>query len=228
MLRNVYLEGELGEKFGHKMTVDVPTVQDVFRLLDANGMKIKEHLVEAVEKEIDYHIDIAGEELEYKEELLLPLEKGDITITPIPKGSKGAFKVIAAIVIIAVAWNLGGAQLFANLAAGAPIGAGGWATIGALMVGSSLLQIGIAEMMMPDPATDNDQESSYLFNGAEQNVIEGDPVPVLYGRLKVPGQPINFEVTNASAASGSNLYFSASGSWQASSGGTPLIVTHQR
>ena len=228
MLRNVYLEGELGEKFGHKLTVNVPTVQDVFRLLDANGMKIKEHLIESVEKEIDYHIDIAGEELEYQEELLLPLEKGDITITPIPKGSKGVIKVIAAIVIIVVAWQIGGPAALEALMSGAALGAEGWAVLGAMMVVATLLQVGIAEMMMPDPATDNDQESSYLFNGAEQNVIEGDPVPVLYGRLKIPGQPINFEVTNASATSGSNYYFSPSGSWQAGSGGTPTIVTWQR
>ena len=47
--------------------------------------------------------------------------------------------------------------------------------------------------MAPDPSVDSDQEQSYLFNGQEQNVIEGDPVPVLYGRLRVPGQIINFE-----------------------------------
>ena len=56
---------------------------------------------------------------------------------------------------------------------------------------------GLTEMMMPDPATDGDQESSYLFNGAEQNIIEGDPVPVLYGHLRVPGQPISFDVISS-------------------------------
>ena len=53
---------------------------------------------------------------------------------------------------------------------------------------------GLAQIMAPDPATDADQEESYLFNGSEQNIVEGDPVPVLYGRLRVPGQPVNFEV----------------------------------
>ena len=54
-------------------------------------------------------------------------------------------------------------------------------------------------MMAPDPATDGDQESSYLFNGAEQNIIQGDPVPVLYGQLRVPGQPISFEIAGVNA-----------------------------
>jgi predicted phage tail protein len=56
--------------------------------------------------------------------------------------------------------------------------------------------MGVAEMMAPDPATDSDQEQSYLFNGSEQNVIEGDPLPLLYGRLRIPGQPVNFEIQN--------------------------------
>ena len=53
-------------------------------------------------------------------------------------------------------------------------------------------------MMAPDPSTDSDQESSYMFNGAEQNVIEGDPVPVLYGHLRIPGQPISFDSISSS------------------------------
>ena len=61
----------------------------------------------------------------------------------------------------------------------------------------NLAMTGLTEMMAPDPEGDKDQQSSYNFNGLEQNVIEGDPVPVLYGRLQVPGQPVNFEVTNA-------------------------------
>ena len=59
-------------------------------------------------------------------------------------------------------------------------------------------------MMAQDPSVDADQEESYLFNGQEQNIIEGDPVPVLYGKLEVPGQPINFELSNFAPDSNSN------------------------
>ena len=51
--------------------------------------------------------------------------------------------------------------------------------------------------MAPDPSTDNQQDESYLFQGAGQTIVEGDPVPVLYGKLRVPGRPISFEVKNA-------------------------------
>ena len=68
----------------------------------------------------------------------------------------------------------------------------------------NLALAGLMEMMAPDPSVDADQEESYLFNGREQNIIEGDPVPVLYGKLEVPGQPINFELSNFAPDSNSN------------------------
>jgi hypothetical protein len=76
---------------------------------------------------------------------------------------------------------------------------------------------GISQLMAPDPSTDADQEKSYLFNGAEQNIIEGDPVPVLYGRLRIPGQPVNFELTGITSSTGYGV--------TVGSGNTALIDT---
>ena len=47
-----------------------------------------------------------------------------------------------------------------------------------------------------DPAQDKTEngDESYLFNGNQQNIVSGDPVPVLYGRLRIPGQPCGFEI----------------------------------
>ena len=82
-------------------------------------------------------------------------------------------------------------------AMGAALGAGGLGGMLSLMalgMATNLAMAGISQMMAPDPSSDSDQEQSYLFNGAEQNIIEGDPVPLLYGRLRIPGQPIGFEI----------------------------------
>ena len=73
-------------------------------------------------------------------------------------------------------------------------GLGGMMSLMALGMATNLAMAGISQMMAPDPSSDSDQEQSYLFNGAEQNIIEGDPVPLLYGRLRIPGQPIGFEI----------------------------------
>tara|TARA_R110002020_G_scaffold145804_1_gene320038 strand:- start:9244 stop:9966 length:723 start_codon:yes stop_codon:yes gene_type:complete len=208
MQRNIYLEGDLGNKFGTHMSFNAPTVADAIKLIEVNNDDFRGYLIDAHEKGVGFHIDVAGEEIEYDEELFLPLHEGDVTITPVPAGAKGGGKILAAILIVTLLVVTGGAAAAALGPAGASGLAGflftGYGTTLALSIPGYLLagvavalaMSGLAEMMAPDPATDADQQTSYLFNGSEKNVIEGDPVPVLYGKLRVPGQPISFEISN--------------------------------
>ena len=207
MQRNIYLEGDLGNKFGTHMSFNAPTVADAIKLIEVNNDDFRGYLINAHEKGVGFHIDVAGEEIEYDEELFLPLHEGDVTITPVPAGAKGGGKILAAILIAVVAfYSMGSLIAAANMTvtAGGTIAMGSTALGTALTVAQyalygiavSLAMSGLAEMMAPDPATDADQQTSYLFNGSEKNVIEGDPVPVLYGKLRVPGQPVSFEISN--------------------------------
>tara|TARA_B100000214_G_scaffold373603_1_gene354277 strand:+ start:874 stop:1590 length:717 start_codon:yes stop_codon:yes gene_type:complete len=229
MERKLYLEGELADKYGHSMTVHAESVRDALRILEVNNPDFKQYLIDSTERGIDFGVEIAGEEIEYDDELLLPLTKGDITITAIPAGSGGGFKkVVLGLMLLAVV-------LFVPVAGASLVSAmqsfvlGGTLTAHAVIgfaltfTGLSLAMVGLQEMMIPDPATDNDQESSYLFNGAEQNLIEGDPVPVLYGRLQIPGQPVNFEVTNANPASSYGFGMYNRNQYGASGGGIPSV-----
>ena len=216
MLRNAYLHGELGDKFVPHFEIDCTTPAEVFRCLDANFGGVKEYFIEKAEEGVDYHIEVAGVELEYVEELLMDVKEGDIIITPVPAGSKGIGKILAAIAIIAVVVYTGGQALaLANASAamagtattavtvGSAIAATG--TLGMIAVGfaANLALVGLQEMMAPDPSVDTQtNDEAYLFNGSQQNIQSGDPVPVLYGRLKVPGQPISFEVIGESATQG--------------------------
>jgi len=236
MQRKLYLEGELGEKYGHSMTVHAESVSDALRLLDVNNPDFKEYMLNCSDRGVEFGVEIAGEEIEHEDEILLPIRTGDITVTAIPAGGGGGFKKVLTgiLIVMAVAFApylaAGGAQAglagaFAYVAGGgwiAGLAAAGWMGLAVAAVGVSIAMSGMQEMMAPDPATDNDQESSYLFNGAEQNLIEGDPVPVLYGRLQIPGQPVNFEVTNANPAS--SYYYGMYNRNQsgASGGGVPL------
>ena len=85
---------------------------------------------------------------------------------------------------------------------------------------------GIMELMAPDPATDQDGESSYLFNGSAQNIIEGDPVPVLYGKLRVPGQPVGFEMAGVNM--GVNTPYMRGGSSSSPEVTTGSVTTARR
>lgn len=200
MMRNIYLEGEMGHKFGTGFSMNAPAIKDVFSCLDANYSNFKSYLVECANNEIGFTIDVAGNQIDYNEELLIPFNEGDITITPVPHGSKGVGKILAAIAVIIVANILipggGIGPALKGMVGATELGAilKGVAALTAIGIATSLAMAGIMEMFAPDPSTDKDGESSYLFNGSAQNIIEGDPVPVLYGKLRVPGQPVGFEM----------------------------------
>tara|TARA_R110002073_G_scaffold2360_2_gene15983 strand:- start:7037 stop:7750 length:714 start_codon:yes stop_codon:yes gene_type:complete len=224
MMRSVYLEGEMGEKFGTGFQVNAPKVSDVLRCIECNHPSFKQYLIKCHEDNIGFEVDVANSKIDYTEELLMNLKEGDITITPLPAGSKsGGGKILAAIALIAIAvyaapllgtaaysttiTSASGTVIGTSTTAAAGLSAG---AIGAIQSGLGALAVnlgmaGITQLMAPDPATDGDQEQNYLFNGNQQNIVEGDPVPVLYGRLRVPGQPINFEVAGVQ----SNVYRTA-------------------
>jgi len=245
MLRNVYLEGEMGKLFTPHMRLKFSRPQDAVKAIDANFPTFRNYLIEKANDGTNFHIEVAGNELEQPEELLLIMEEGDVTITPIPAGSKsGAAKMFAAMVLIVITAGAaaaaggvvtGAGATGATVATGTAVTtAGGTAVVAgsgvagagtvasgfgaafagggsfgaalsyagstffgkmAIGIATNLAIAGIQQIMAPDPSTDGDQTESYLYNGSEQNIVSGDPVPVVYGRLRVPGQPISFEIT---------------------------------
>lgn len=214
MERKVYLEGVIAKKFGSEFTIYAESVADVWRCLNCNFPELREYLIECHEKNIGFLCKVGDKGLEDEEEMLLKMEKGDIFISPQPAGSKsGLGKILAAIAIVALVVYTGGQALaLANASAamagasttafsiGAAIGMTGTLGLMALGVAVNLALTGIQQMMAPDPSIDAPNtsagENSYLFQGSEQSVLEGDPVPVAYGELRIPGRPIGFELRN--------------------------------
>jgi predicted phage tail protein len=223
MMRKVYLDGEMAEKFGSEFTVNAKRMADVFRCLECNFPELREYLLECHEKDIGFLCQIGDEGIQDEEELLLSLGEGDVYISPQPAGSKsGIGKILAAIALVVVAiyapyLYYGGMQgLGAAAGATAAGGIGSVTSLGLALGGTfSLATLGLAvnlaltglqQIMAPDPSVDTPDtaESSYLFQGAEQTIVEGDPVPVLYGQLRVPGRPIGFEIRNKENTFSSN------------------------
>ena len=207
MKRKVYLEGDIADKFGSEFTANVTSIRDIFRLMDANHPDLKKYLIQCHEKGIGFSIEVAGKKIEKEEDLLLPIQEGDVSIFAVPAGSKsGGAKILAAIALvvltIATAGFTGGssAMFLQSVMAGGTLGTAATIT---LTLALNLAITGIQQIMAPDPSVDSDGPESYLFNGSEQNVIEGDPVPVLYGELRVPGRPIAFNAVSSSRFFGS-------------------------
>jgi len=186
MLRTVHLQGELGEKFGFERQIEANSFKDVLLCLQANFEDFKAYLADCYEKEIYFVWKINNQELTCPDELLLEYPEGDMVITPIPAGAgfslKSAFKAIAgfALVIVGSILLIKGAFVLGGLS---------------YLAGQYLFSQGLYELLAEDPSTD-DEDLSYLFSGADQNINSNDPIPVCYGRLRIPGRPISFEIRN--------------------------------
>lgn len=201
MLRNVYLDGELGEKYGKELQISASSISDVFKCLEANFSDFRQYLLDCHEKNIGFICEVQGRPLESEKELLLQFQEGDMYISPQPAGSKsGAAKIFAAIVVALLIFTPGGQAILGSLNMGfaTTTTAGGLTVKGgiALSFTASLGLAGVQQMMMPDPSIDAEQDESYLFQGSGQTLVEGDPVPVLYGELRIPGRPISMIIRN--------------------------------
>ena len=65
MLRSIYLEGELGHRFGTGFQVEAPMVRDVFNIVECNNPSFKQYLMECHEQGIGFEINVADNTLDY-------------------------------------------------------------------------------------------------------------------------------------------------------------------
>jgi predicted phage tail protein len=123
-------------------------------------------------------------------------------ISALPAGSKSAgAKLLAAAAIVAIMLTPGLREYFlvttaatATTAATTSLTVLGYITAG---IAVNLALAGLQQLMAPDPSTDSQQsDESYLFQGTTQEAVEGDPVPIIYGKLRVPGRPISSQIKN--------------------------------
>ena len=211
MQRSVYLQGELAEKFGSKFTVHTDNYGEIFKCINANRPTFLPFVKECHRNDIGFIVDTADKSIE-EQDLFLPIMKGDITISLAPAGSKsGIGKIVAAIAIVFIMVASGGMAGFGvgSVTAAGP-GVTGWAVtaagtlsapgLAAGMLAVNLAMAGIQQIMAPDPAVDQDNPTNYLFSGGASNSVEGDPIPLMYGELRVPGRPISVDIAQGGNA----------------------------
>ena len=194
-MQSVYLVGGI-EKFGPHWEAECSNIRDIFRLIDCQTPGFRKYLVDAAEAGVGFEIQRGEEFLEEPEEMLLSLNNEDIIITEVPAGSKSAgSKILAAIAIITVAIMLPGSFTAALTGTSTQSALVASATVGLTMVAVNLAIAGITQLLAPGPQTDEGTDPSYLFNGPQNTISQGLPVPVAYGELIVGGMPISVSYT---------------------------------
>jgi len=205
-VQTVYLKGELGERFGEKWSMNVNRVSDIFKLIECQREGYRPYMQYCIDNDIDFAVQ-RGEDYIDESELMLSLGQDDITITPIPVGSKSKVaKLITAAFMIYVGYQMGApgdptavtsttggvhttSYTYSQVSTGMKIAS--WTM---MTLGTSLGLQTLAQMMMPDGSTDN-EDDSHLFSGPQNTTVQGVAVPVLYGEMIVGGANINTSYT---------------------------------
>lgn len=179
MLTEVRLYGHLGEKFGKTHMLAVRSAAEAIHALGAIFPSFRRHMAE--HSEPGYYV-IAGKNTPVNEDqLTMRNGAGVLKIVPAVAGKKsaGAFQIIFGVVLIAI-----GAAI--------QIHSGGAATPAAMFfykMGAGMILGGVAAYLSQPPGMDQndakaDQKKSYAFDGPENTVAEGGPVPVVYGLVE--------------------------------------------
>jgi len=200
MKRRIHLQGELKDLYVDSIVSESSSVQEVVKLLEANFPSMRKYFIDCHEKGVGFEIIDGNKVLEENQELTNPLEGEDLYITAVPAGAKYFKKIFGAILLVILAFSPLGPIAFLGTTVGSL----------AMSLAINLAVSAISDLLAPDPATDKSAPAAYLFSGSEQNIVEGDPVPILYGQLEIPGRPISFSVTNSSASQSTSRDFSTS------------------
>ena len=208
----VNLHGKLGEDLGKSWDLDVSSVAEALRAIDANTRRLRQWLIN-YKDQYEYEIlvdnqDLFTEKPEYKNieeirnsEFCLNIKDKikTVDIVPLIIGSGAVAKIFvgAAVIIGAIALAVFTPFIL-------PAVALGFAGLGLIAAGTSEL------LSKPPPSVpftaqqvnpiDGEGESggptSYLFNGPVNTVGEGGPVPIGYGQLIIGGNNVfsNYEI----------------------------------
>ena len=210
-MKRVILRGELGKLFGRVHSFDLNTPAEAIRALCANFEGFQQELCAAGQRGIGYMVQIGKDAMESLDDIDNPTGRMEaISITPVLQGAGGgAGKIFAGIGLIAAAIVLGPIGAAIGLTGGATFAAGTGVATAIGFIGASLVLSGTAQLLSPtisdNPGTfgatsptrqrardsftpENneiaDNRASYIFNGAVNLTAQGNPVPLLYGRMR--------------------------------------------
>lgn len=169
MLTDIYLHGHLADKYGDKFTLDVDSVAGAIGLLRANFNSFARDVVGH-----NYNVWVGKSDVG-PEELGNHVNGNDIHIIPVVAGGDNVVKVIvgAVLVIVGVLTSWAGGEVLVE--------------VGIMLIIQGVAGMIFSASMAPISLelTVNGERPSYAFNGPVNTTMQGNPVPILYGRALV-------------------------------------------
>lgn len=183
-LTTIRLNGELGKKFGRVHKFAVQSVAEAVRAMSIMIPGFKRELIVSKDRGIAYAIFI-GKENVGKDKLSDPIGGKVIKIAPVIQGSKnaGVFQIVLGVALVALAVFQPELLTVAGTSFAGAVGG----------LGASFILGGITALLSPQQKTAA-SATSYNFGGPVNTTAQGNPVPLLYGRLTVGSAVINAAV----------------------------------
>ncbi|CAB3869986.1 tail assembly protein [Achromobacter deleyi] len=176
-LRTVRLYGRLGAQFGRVHRLAVNSTAEAVRALCVLVSGFEAAMASSGSRGVKYACFIGRRNIG-EEELAHPVGDNDIRIAPVLAGSKrgGLFQTVLGAVMVVVGVYTGQAWL--------------------INMGASLALGGVVQMLSPQQrslsAKDRPENgASYNFNGPINTSAQGNPVPLLYGRMIIGSATIS-------------------------------------
>lgn len=198
-MTKVIIHGELGLKYGKEHNFKLNKLSEIASAMEANYPGFRHHLMMNLKKGLDYNmIDLDNKNKNYQnaEEFLKEKAPKEIHIVPCIAGSG----LIAAAIGAVVSFVSAAATIVAGLAGaiGGFLGSGSFLAnlaIGLIIQGvmSLLFPVELPKEQKPESKIDT---SSYIFTSLDNNAIQGFPIPLLYGELRVGSNIIGTSVFN--------------------------------
>ena len=190
-MTEVIIHGEMGKIFGETHKFKVSKLLEVISALSANRKGFRNYIIDKSNDGIHYAmINPENPEKQYRSMQDLQEENVPETLHIVPAIS-GAFVFSAVAIVVGVIAK-------GAIAAAAFLGSGGF--LANLAIG--LLIQGIMSLLFPvelpkaQTAESKVDTSSYIFSNLDNNLVQGFPVPLLYGELRVGSNIIGTSVVS--------------------------------
>jgi predicted phage tail protein len=182
----VKLLGELGKRFGRKHRFMAHSARDIFSALSNQLEGFKDYFCNAHEKGIGFKlVDGDPEGMDY-ENVLMGCRR--LIIAPIVSGGGAVGRILLGVALIALSFAVPGLAFGAVAAGAISSGVGNALLIGGQLLfslGTSLALTGVAQLLTPTPdaVKETDRKDSFLFDRTTDLTVQGQPVPILYGKF---------------------------------------------
>ncbi len=179
-MTTIWLHGVLAKEFGKKIKVRVNSAKQAVYAMTVLRKGLRRRIIDLAKQGQQYELIVDNQTISGVDEFKKQQSIKEIHLVPSILGSSDTLKTIAGAILIVV---------------GVVLGWTGWGMF-FISLGMSLLTSGIMGLLAPKPqdTESQPQAKSFLFSSPANTTVQGAPVPIAYGRLRIGSRVISAKI----------------------------------